>query len=255
MKNNLKIRGNLCIANKFCQSLGPSLHRVSTVFHCRLCVHFKITYCNLAAWSWDTRHLAFHPSGLTSVCLVCSAEPAADLPIWRSSVAFELFLLKLKNLLAFAEGSIATFLLFLSITLILILMPVNGLSNLAEWNTKLLCSWDGAQYYKRGAGRGAELRPSSTNHLFFLVSVCRLIPGGKVLFKSSHLVLRRFERVRLLKSTFPLIKIQENLSPPPPPLAPQPSCECTEFPAFNSFNSVFERMIYGNGESTIRSGP
>ena len=45
------------MANKFSQSLGPSLHRGSIVFHCRLCVHFKITYCNLAAWSWDTRHL------------------------------------------------------------------------------------------------------------------------------------------------------------------------------------------------------
>ena len=149
MKNNLKITKSP-YSNKFSQSLGPSLHRGSIVFHCRFCVHFKITYCNLAAWSWDTRHLEFHPSGLTSECLVCYAEPAAELPIWRSSVAFELFLLKLKNLLAIGEGSIAPFLLFLSITLILILIPINGLSNLAEWSTKLLCSWDGAQYCKRG---------------------------------------------------------------------------------------------------------
>lgn len=84
-----------------------------------------------------------------------------------------------------------------------------------KYKTALFLGW-GTVLQERGC-RGAELRPSSTNHLFFLVSVCRLIPGGKVLFKSSHLVLRRFERVRLLKSTFPLMKIQENLSPPPPP--------------------------------------
>ena len=169
------------MANIFSQSLGPSLHRGSIVFHCRLCVHFKITYCNLAAWSWDTRHLEFHPSGLTSECLVCYAEPAAELPIWRSSVAFELFLLKLKNLLAIGEGSIAPFLLFLSITLILILIPINGLSNLAEWNTKLLCSWDGTQYCKRG-WLGCWIKSFRQLIIFFCVcvSVCRLIPGGTV---------------------------------------------------------------------------
>ena len=168
---------NLRIANKFSQSLGPSLHGGSTVFCCRVCVYVKIAYCNMAAWSWDTRHLEFHLSGMTSESLVCSAE----LPVWRSSVAFELFLLKLENLLAFGEGSIAPFLFLVSITLFLILMPINGLSNLAEWNTKLLCSWDGTQYCKRG-WLGCWIKSFRQLIIFFCVcvSVCRLIPGGTV---------------------------------------------------------------------------
>ena len=206
----------------------------------------------MAAWSWATRHLEFHLSGMTSESLVCSAE----LPFWRSSVAFELFLLNLENLLAFGEGSIAPFLFLVSITLFLILMPINGLSNLAEWNTKLLCSWDGAQYCKRG-WLGCWIKSFRQLIIFFCVCVCRYVdlsPGVQFSFEISHFLLRRFERVRLLKSTFLSKKFKRIWAPPLAPLVlAQPSCECTEFPS-HSFHSVFEQMICGNGESTIRSG-
>ena len=90
---------------------------------------------------------------------------------------------------------------------------------------------------------------------FFCIGMLTYSRGYSFHLKSSHLVLRRFERGRLLKSTFPSTKNSRESEPPPPPppTCTATSCECTEFPSFNSFHSVFEQMICGNGESTIRS--
>ena len=87
-----------------------------------------------------------------------------------------------------------------------------------KYKIALLLGW-GTVLQERLAGVLNWVLPA-TNHLFFCIGMSTYSRGYSFHLKSSHLVLRRFERLRRLKSTFPSTKNSRESESPLTPLPP-----------------------------------